>query len=236
MEEIQKLKNALKPGRDTRLLNEWERIDEACSESDIVSYAVHKFNASGLPVIYDITFNIKSITGVEKADSMGLERPVFGDKHILRISIPNNYPANDGGFPEFKFITDVWHPNVRYFGDFKGRVCLNLNDCGTSVYLTEHIATIAGYLRYTEYHARDEHPFPEDQTVAKWVLEQAEPLGWLNTAKPCHCGLDPQSHEQPCHCGLDPQSYEVQVKVSHEIAGLRFASPAMTTTFQDNTI
>jgi len=46
--------------------------------------------------------------------------------------------------------------------------------------------------------------------------------------QPCHCGLDPQSPEQPCHCGLDPQSQEVQSKVSHKIAGLRYASPAMT--------
>jgi ubiquitin-protein ligase len=180
MEELEKYRNKVKPGRDTRLFNEWEKLNNACMTNDVISYSVNETNASGLPVVYDITFYIKSITGVENADTYGIQKPVFGEKHILSIRIPNNYPASDSGCPEFKFITDVWHPNVRYFGDFKGRVCLNLNDCGTSVYLTEHIATIAGYLRYSDYHARNEHPYPEDQTVAKWVLEQAEPHGWLN--------------------------------------------------------
>ena len=180
MEAIERYRSTVKPGRDTRLLNEWERLDEACAASNEITYSVCKTNASGLPVNYEVIFRIKSITGVEEADAHGLQKPVFGDKHVLRIHLSNNYPAADGGYPEFKFITDVWHPNVRFFGEFKGRVCLNFNDCGTSVYLTDHIATIAGYLRYTDYHARNEHPYPEDRTVAQWTLEQAEPQGWTN--------------------------------------------------------
>ena len=179
MEEIDRYRNQVKPGRDTRLFNEWKKLDEACSASDEIAYTVRKVNASGLPVAYDIVFRMKSITGVENANEHGLQKPVFGDEHILRIQLPNNYPAADGGYPEFTFVTDVWHPNVRFFGDFKGRVCLNLKDCGTSVYLAEHIGTIAGYLRYSDYHARDEYPYPEDQTVARWVVEQGEPRGWV---------------------------------------------------------
>ena len=182
MEGIAIERNKVKPGRDTRLLNEWERLHEACASSDEVSYSVSEVNVSGLPVAYEIVFRIRSITGVENADAQGLQKPVFGDRHVLRIRLPNNYPAANGGYPEFKFVTDVWHPNVRYFGDFKGRVCLNFDECTTSTYLTEHIATIAGYLRYTHYHARNEHPYPEDRTVAQWTLEQAEPQGWISNS------------------------------------------------------
>jgi len=179
----QPLVEKVKPGRDTRLFNEWERLHEACSVGDEISYTVSKVNASGLPVAYEITFRIRSFTGVEEPDAQGLQKPVFGDKHILQVHLPNNYPSADGGYPAFKFVTDVWHPNVRYFGDFRGRVCLNFDECLTSTYLTEYIATIAGYLRYTDYHARNENPYPEDLTVAQWVLEQAEPLGWINQLK-----------------------------------------------------
>ena len=179
MDEIELLRSKVRPGRETRLLNEWERLHEACNASDAVSYAVSKVNVSGLPVAYEIVFRIKSITAVAEADTQGLQKPIFGDRHILRINLPNNYPAANGGYPEFRFVTDVWHPNVRYFGDFKGRVCLNFDDCVTSTYLTEHVATIAGYLRYETYHARDEYPYPEDRTVAQWILEQAEPQGWI---------------------------------------------------------
>ena len=175
MIDFERYRSAVKPGRDTRLLNEWKQLDEACAASDEIAYSVCKTSVSGLPVAYEMIFHIKSITGVEEADERGLQKPVFADKHLLRISLPNNYPADA---PEFKFVSDVWHPNVRYFGEFKGRVCLNFNDCGTSAYLADHIAAIARYLRYTDYHARNEHPYPEDRTVAQWTLEQAEPQGW----------------------------------------------------------
>ena len=178
MSNFERYRSAVSTGRDTRLLNEWERLHEACATSDEISYSVCKTNASGLPVAYEVIFHIRSITGVEEAGANGLQKPVFGCKHVLRIRLPNNYPAAGGGYPEFKFVTDVWHPNARYFGEFKGRVCLNFNDCGTSVYLTDHIAAIARYLRYTDYHARNEPPYPEDRTVAQWTLEQAEPQGW----------------------------------------------------------
>jgi hypothetical protein len=116
---------------------------------------------------------------VEEPDGQGLQKPVFGDKHTLRITLPNNYPSADGGYPEFTFITDVWHPNVRYYGDFKGHVCLNFENSGASTPLAEFIAKIASYLRYDEYHALDVEPFPEDHTVAIWVREQAEPNEWI---------------------------------------------------------
>ncbi|MDR0796827.1 MAG: hypothetical protein LBE79_12400 [Tannerella sp.] len=215
MESIDYHKDKVKPGRETRLFNEWRMIDaeyaldEAyghlhesgntisaqrkthghpsfggiCNAVGGITYRITKRNPSGLPLAYEITFRIKSITGVKEPDRQGLQKPVFGDNHILRITIPNNYPSADGGYPDFKFVTDIWHPNIRFFGEFKGHVCLNFNSSGTSTSLAEFIGKVAAYLRYDEYHALDVEPFPEDPTVAKWVREQAEPQGWVNQLK-----------------------------------------------------
>ena len=178
MESVDFYKDKVNPGRDTRLYNEWRMMDEAYSSHDSISYNVTKRNSSGMPLAYEITFHIKSITGIQEADGQGLQKPVFGEKHVLQIIIQNNYPSADGGYPDFKFLTDVWHPNVRFFGEFKGHVCLSFENSGTSTSLSEYVDKVAAYLRYDEYHALDEEPYPEDQTVAQWVREQAEAQGW----------------------------------------------------------
>ena len=178
MEGIDYYKDSVRPGRETRLYNEWMKMEEAFSSHEDISYDVFKRSPSGLPIAYEVTFRIPSIIGVEEPDVEGLQKPVFGEKHVLRITIPNNYPSSDGGYPDFTFVTDVWHPNVRFFGEFKGHVCLNYDNCGTSTTLAEHIVKVAAYLRYDDYFALDEEPFPEDQTVALWVREQGEVQGW----------------------------------------------------------
>ena len=188
MQEIESFKDKVKPGRETRLYNEWKLMEAAygCDDEQSpfdddreITYHISKRTPSGMPIVYLVLFRIKSIIGVEDPDEQGLQKPVFGDKHRLRITIPNNYPSADGGYPDFTFLTDVWHPNIRYFGDFKGHVCLNFENSGTSTPIAEFVEKIAAYLRYDEYHALDEEPYPEDQTVASWVREQAEPKGWL---------------------------------------------------------
>ena len=174
MEDLDFYKDKVKPGRETRLYNEWKMLDEAFSSHEVISYDVVKRTPSGMPIVYEVTFHIQSITGVEEPDAQGIQKPVFGDIHKLRITLPNNYPSADGGYPDFTFVTDVWHPNVRYFGEFKGHVCLNFDNCGTATSLAEHVGKVAAYLRYDEYHALDEEPYPEDPTVALWVREQGE--------------------------------------------------------------
>jgi len=184
MREIDNYRDKISPGKETRLFREWEKIDTQYSEHNKdISYIIRKRNPTGIPIMYDIIFRIPTIVRVSEPDSQGLQRPVFGDKHILRITLPNNYPSVDGGYPEFKFSTDVWHPNIRYFGDFKGRVCLNFSDAGADTNLVDYIEKVAEYLKYDDYHALDEYPYPEDSVVAQWVLQQAEPHNWLRF---CH--------------------------------------------------
>ena len=182
MREIEYYRSRIRTGRDVRLYNEWKKIDDAYANNREISYIIRKRNPNDLPLAYDIIFNMQTITGVEPPDERGLTRPIFSDRHVLRITLPNNYPSVDGGYPEFKFTTDIWHPNVRYFGDafIKGQVCLNYKDSGTETSLVDYVERIADYLRYVDYHALNEYPYPEDQNVAQWVLEQAEPQGWLN--------------------------------------------------------
>ncbi len=163
-----------------RLYKEWVKLDTFCSMNEAVSYRMGKRTPAGLPVEYELMLHIRSITGVLPANEEGLQYPVFGAEHRLRITLPNNYPSADGGYPVFRFLTDVWHPNIRFYGEFKGRVCLNQQESGTFSSLCDFTERIIAYLTYADYHARDEYPYPEDQTVARWVLEQAEPQGWLH--------------------------------------------------------
>jgi len=176
--EIEQFKGKSFHGKDARLFKEWEMIDRRYENDRQGSYIVRKRNGLGLPIAFDIIFNVKTIIGVTLPDEKGFQTPLFGNEHIMRITLPNNYPSSDGQ-PEFMFSTNVWHPNIRYFGDFKGRVCLNPGDSGVQTHLVEYIDRVIDYLTYEDYHAKNEYPHPEDLDVAEWVLKQGEPNGWV---------------------------------------------------------
>ena len=74
-------------------------------------------------------------------------------------------------------IPHPWHPNIRYFGEFAGRVCLNTLNSHTS--LAWCVDRVALYLRYDLYHAIQEPPYPEDPKVARWIIQQGEPNEWI---------------------------------------------------------
>ena len=185
MREIESFRGKARTGREVRIFNEWKKLDDCYANNSEISFIIRKRNPNGIPLAYDVIYAIPSITGVEPPDEKGLQKPVFGNRHVLRITLPNNYPSVEGGHPDFKFTTGIWHPNIRYFGDdfIKGKVCLNFEDSGVETSLVDYIERIADYLRYVDYHAKNEYPYPEDQNVAEWVLEQAEPQGWLNFSK-----------------------------------------------------
>lgn len=176
-------------GRDRRLLSEWERLDESLRGHGSLSYEITERNPSGLPSGYAIDYRIKSICGVTNAESLGtrgtLNEPLFARHFRLLISLPENYPSADAP-AEFRFAAEdregrplplPWHPNIRYFGRFAGRVCLNAAD--TYCDLAWGVRRIARYLTYELYHAAIEPPYPEDIKVAEWVVKQGEPRGWI---------------------------------------------------------
>jgi len=176
-------------GRDARLLQEWKELDAVCSKRratspDIrkpsLSYIIRRKNATGLPTEYEIWYRVKSIVGVE--DTEPPRKPIFGNLHKMSVVLPNNYPSADGN-PVFTFITDIWHPNIRYAGSFKGHVCLTIKEMGVLASIKDLVLRVERYLKYQMYHAQNTYPYPEDQGVAEWVREEGEPNGWVKFAQ-----------------------------------------------------
>lgn len=171
-------------GRDARLLREWMDIDDFCERNKHIAYIIRRRcnDTLELPIEYEIHYKVTSIVGVE--DTEAPRKPLFADLHIMQIYLPNNYPSATGN-PEFQFLPTPkdghipWHPNIRYSGSFKGRVCLNIKEMGVMASLKVLIKRVEQYLRYQLYHAKNTHPYPEDQNVADWVCEEAEPNDWL---------------------------------------------------------
>lgn len=175
-------------GRNRRLLYEWRRMEERLAGRDDIFYDVTKYNAVGLPIGYLIDYHIRSICGVENMDDLNAEGisnpPIFATEFKMQIDIPGNYPCIDAQ-PSYHFlvkeneltIPHPWHPNIRFFGDFAGRVCLNMPDTYTD--LVWGVERVALYLRYDLYHAIAEPPYPEDLKVAEWVVRQGEPERWV---------------------------------------------------------
>lgn len=200
-------RNNLSP-QGKKLLKEWMKIEALSKNSDVITYIVRRRNREGLPLEYEIIYRLKSIVGIElnkgydpdsgETPELNGEprKPIYGTEHHLSISLPANYPSAYGGNPEFKMISDVWHPNIRFSGKFKGRICLNNKDLGVSVGLDERIIRVGKYLQYQIYWANESYPWPEDTTVAQWVREEAEPNNWINMNEGVFCDYSPLTHNE----------------------------------------
>ena len=176
-------------GRDKRLLYEWRTLQERFGARKDIAVEVAQTNPAGLPVRYTVDYRLRSICGVENVEKLGQpgteNPPQFANAFRMEIVLPASYPCVDGA-PVFRFLTadekgqaipHPWHPNIRWFGDMAGRVCLNMNDTYTD--LAWGVDRIASYLRYDLYHAISEPPYPEDMQVAAWVIRQGEPREWI---------------------------------------------------------
>jgi ubiquitin-protein ligase len=192
-------------GRDARLWQEWKELDTLCCKrketsanprQPSISYIIRKKNAMGLPTEYEIWYRVKSIIGVKNTPVP--REPIFSYLHKMSIVLPNNYPSADGN-PIFTFITNIWHPNIRYSGSFKGHVCLTIKEMGVLASLKDLVLRVERYLKYQLYHAENTYPYPEDQNVAEWVREEAEPNGWTrfgqNTTEPATPTPPPVNNE-----------------------------------------
>ena len=176
-------------GRNRRLLHEWQKLEDRLKGRSDISFRVVRQNGDGLPTAYLIDYRLLSICGVEQVERLGepgiTNPPIFATGYQMRIDLPQGYPGVDAP-PAFRFLTHddagtpiphPWHPNIRYFGDFAGRVCINMADTYTD--LAWGVGRVAEYLRYERYHAVAEPPYPEDMQVAAWVIRQGEPNDWI---------------------------------------------------------
>lgn len=164
-------------GRQRRLLSEWMEIVERLSGRSDITVRVGRTNQAALPTEYVVKYDIRSICGIDASGT-----PLFAPCFTMKITLPPDYPQIDAP-PEFHFVEAdgsrhlPWHPNIRYYGDMAGRVCLNRLNTFTSI--AWGIERVAMYLRYELYHALPTPPYPEDLKVAEWVRKQGEPNEWI---------------------------------------------------------
>ncbi len=176
-------------GRNRRLLAEWQLMEKRLAGREDISFEVTERNAAGMPTSYLVHYRLKSICGVSDVERLDDPRvsnpPQFATGYLMSIQLSDGYPSVDAP-PAFQFLTEdeqgrpiphPWHPNIRYFGAFAGRVCINMADTFTD--LVWGVMRVADYLRYDIYHAVQEPPYPEDLKVASWVILQGEPNGWI---------------------------------------------------------
>lgn len=176
-------------GRNRRLLYEWQQLEQRLERRHDITCEVIRRNTAGMPTAYLINYQMRSICGVTNMERFGepgvVNQPQYATGYKMRIDLPEGYPSVDAP-PVFRFmiqdekgqpIPHPWHPNIRYFGDFAGRVCINMVDTYTD--LIWGVERVAQYLRYDLYHAVSEPPYPEDLKVAAWVIRQGEPNEWI---------------------------------------------------------
>ena len=153
-----------------RLAYEHVRVDSLCGDHEDISYKL--LDPERLPPLdYRITFqDLKSIIGIDQD-----QFPVYGYTHVLEIRLTHGFPLEP---PVCYMCTPTWHPNIQSEeGPFQGRICGNTEAFGSFYSLDELILRIRSMLSFENYHAEMSDPFPEDEDVARWVREVAEPLG-----------------------------------------------------------
>jgi len=159
-----------------RLEKEYRLLEEFCDQSDLIDFVPFKQKRGFPPERYHITYRVKSIVGIDHN-----QVPIFGEKHVAEITIPPTFPLAKQ--PECKMITPVWHPNIKFDGEYAGRICINEGALGHWHTLDMLAERIGEMLQYKNYHAENTAPHPEDGRVALWVREFGEPRGVINKAK-----------------------------------------------------
>lgn len=155
-----------KERRYRRLAREHMAVSQL--KSDRIKWRiVETATALQIPVKYEIDYLIKSIVGIHADQS-----PIYGDKHTVEISFPAKFPLETF---KAKALTDIWHPNIKWDGPTKGRICVNNQNFGRGYDIFLLILRLGEIIQYKNYLAENIPPYPEDAKVAQWVLNYAEP-------------------------------------------------------------
>ena len=95
-------------GRNRRLLNEWRKLEERLENRRDIQLQVVRRNADGLPTGYLVSYQLKSICGVNNLEHFGergvTNTPVFATGYQMSIDIPDGYPSLDCP-AVFRFLT-----------------------------------------------------------------------------------------------------------------------------------
>lgn len=145
-------------------------------DSDVIKWEVVNTRGSiKIPCEYHFHFYFKSIVSINEDKS-----PNFGSHHIAKVTFPPKYPIEP---PELYMQSDLWHPNIKSEGKYKGRICGNTKGFGLGYDLYLLVIRMGEILQFKQYHAENTPPFPEDIKAARWVMEYAEPNGIVNKYK-----------------------------------------------------
>ncbi len=144
--------------------------------SDVIQWEVKETTGPlKIPIVYRVHYYLKSIVGVDEH-----QQPIYGDHHIMELTIPPRYPIEPC---KIYMVSDVWHPNIKSKGKYKGKICGNVKSFGKSYDLYQLVLRVGEILQYKNYHAEHTPPYPEDSTVAAWVMEFGEPNDIVNQNK-----------------------------------------------------
>ncbi len=169
--------NRLSP-RYKRLANDHIKLDETCGRSNKITYEILHRLGSQPPEKYRIIYKVKSIVGIHDRTKM----PIYGNEHRVNIELPEGYPGPTGD-PICYMDSEIWHPNIRWSGKYKGRICITAKALGAWHSLDMLVIRIGEMLQWKNYLAENIEPYPEDEHVAQWVREVAEPKGIVNLKK-----------------------------------------------------
>ncbi|MBI1353551.1 MAG: hypothetical protein GC160_04340 [Acidobacteria bacterium] len=168
MTERQKRRYALLQTNYTDLMN-------VAGRSDFIHIEAIEVEPPWPPDRYIVTYTCVGISGVNAA-----REPVTSSLHRCELYLSQDYPKK---VPSLLWLTPIWHPNIMHREP--RHVCTNeVQNYYPGKSLGELIEWLGELVQYKRYHARHEPPFPIDTEVAQWVLDVAEPKGWISTQKP----------------------------------------------------
>ncbi len=169
-------------GVNRRKLNELALVKEYMDFNPDFSYRVLKYKVgeSDIPEIFEFTFNMRSFVGIQADDT-----PIIGEKHVFTFDMGGKYPMQK---PELLALTYVWHPNIKFYHT-KRSVCFNWDATG-NVTVFHILSMLYDMLRYDNYWAENEPPYPDDLEVALWVRKVGEPKGYIKQLKDYYIELE----------------------------------------------
>lgn len=135
--------------RETRLRNDYQRVMELVSRSDLI----HVVRTEGNPPDkYQIRYTCR---GVEKVNGSGT--PELREVHEVSIYLHAEYPLKQ---PQLKWLTPVFHPNIHN----TGAVCIGA--WWPAKTLDELILSMGDMIQYKNLDPKD----PMNSKAAAWAL------------------------------------------------------------------
>ncbi len=162
-------------GRRARLLLEYEKLINLEKRSDFIEIKPIDVIEGMPPENYVITFKCRGISGLEEDKS-----PKIAEFHQVSMKLSSNFPNQE---PYLKWITPIWHPNIEH--KEPNHVCTNnVQTWYAGKSLDDLVVKLGEMVQYQHYYAKWKEPYPVDKEVADWVVNVAEPNGWLGPEKP----------------------------------------------------